>query len=113
MTNDTLLTREIGLAERVDPTGKKWDIELTEGGTSLYRAVLINDEGETVLPRSYPNLAPELSGLWTNRKRGLQVIDAYLVRVWDMSDATARRNSRGKAPSKEVNATEELDIIAA
>lgn len=113
MTNDTLLTRETGLAERVDPMGKRWDIELTDGGTSLYRAVLVNDEGENVLPRSYPATAPELSGLWTNRKRGLQAIDSYLVRAWDMSDNTARRNARGRMPSKGAGTTEELDILAA
>lgn len=119
MTEDAvLLTREIGLAERIDPTGKRWDITLEEGGQSLYRAVLINEEGEAVTPRSYPGSYPELSGRWTNRVRGLQVLDSYLVRAWDMSDRAGKRGARDKYAAKVAaregdDTVEEVDIIAA
>jgi hypothetical protein len=116
MTENELLTREIGLAERIDPTGRRWDVDLEVGGQSLYRVVLVNEEGESVVPRSYPGAAPELAGRWTNRTRGLQILDNYLTTAWDLSDRSGKRSVRDKHAAKVAareGTTEELDIIAA
>ena len=110
MTSDTLLTSEIGIAERIDPTGKRWSAGVAPGGHALYMIALVDDDGGMSMPRSYPSDWPELTGRWTHKERALFVLDAYLREAWEMSDAQAAKNARGKVPSKPVH--REVDLIA-
>jgi hypothetical protein len=110
MTSDTLLTSEIGLVERIDPTGKRWDVGVAPGGHAMYMIALVDDDGGMSVPRSYPADWPQLTGRWTHKDRALFVLDAYLREVWEMSDAQTARNSRGRATNKTPH--KEVDIIA-
>ena len=107
MTNDTLLTSEIGLAERIDPTGKKWDVGLATGGQSSYMIGLVDADGNLSEPRSYPKAWEGAEGRWTSKVRALFALDGYLRSDWAMSD-----NSGVKAKQR-TNYKKDVEIIAA
>lgn len=107
MTNATLLTREIGLAEFIDPLGNTWTVTPDPAGTALYIIMAVNEDGEPVPPRSYPR---GLADQWTSNKRATKALVDWLTESWDKSDAVAARNVRSP---RRTASPQDVDIIAA
>ncbi len=87
------LDREQNLKERIDPTGRKWEVH-TKRGSSLYHARPNPDRDDAVIPSLF-------YGEWTKAELLLEKIDLYLTRAWDKSDAAAEDARRVKEAAKE------------
>lgn len=102
MTTDTLLTSEIGLTERIDPTGKRWTVEVAPGGQASYALCLIDAEGNATIPRSYPKAWEGADGRWTSKQRALFALDGYLRNDWTVSDAAVLKAKQRTTYKKDV-----------
>ena len=93
---DVAVERDLAIANRTDPFGKRWEIKAVEGG-NLYKIVEFKNE-EFVDPRSYPKDSG-LEGMFTKTVLAEQAIDLYLMRAWDFSEDKERK-APGKARRK-------------
>ncbi len=93
MSDKFNIDRDTNLKERIDPTGRKWEVH-TKRGSSLYHARPNPDRDDAVIPSLF-------HGEWTKAELLLEKIDLYLVRAWDKSDAAAEDARRIKEAAKE------------
>jgi hypothetical protein len=96
------LNRQVSLENKIDPTGKKWEVH-GERGTALVHARPNPDREDAVIPDSF-------KGKWTSPTVLREKIDVWLNQQWNKSDTKAHK-ADGKKRAKKVSAEESLDAL--
>lgn len=105
------LERQQNIENRIDPTGKKWEIYSIKG-SALFECRPIPYNPNTIIP-------DEFKGRWTKTTLLLEQVLLYLNRAWDKADAAKLKNDRrnqaakenAKAKPKQKTAKESLDEL--
>jgi len=87
------LERATALKERIDPTGKKWEIKGNRG-SSLVHARPNPDRADAQIPK-------EFIGKWTSPSTLAEKIDAWLNKQWDLAEALIAKAERKAQAAKE------------
>ena len=99
---ETILNRDYGIKNNIDPTGKRYDISPVTGGQALYYIVGVDKDGKGFNLSSLPS--PDFEGHFTHKARAYAIITNFIVGAWDASDAIAAVNAKKVARKETIAA---------
>ena len=97
MSEEFNLDREVAIKNRVDATGKKWNIHVNrQNGMCYVRPE--PDRTDAVIPEA-------MRGLWTKPILLEPIINKYLNASWDKADEANAKAERKREASREYKAS--------